>query len=341
MRLILIGFGVVGGGLAQILRDKAAELDAKYDFRPTIIGVATGSKGCLYREAGLDIDALLAAAACGSFAAYPDLPGLTRDIDARGMIEMGAANALVEASPTNLETAQPALEYCHLALDRGAHVALANKGPAALDYAGLHAKAREKGLSLRCEATVMAGTPVMALAAEGLAGCGIRSARGILNGTTNYILTQMESGMAYADALQQAQELGYAETDPSGDVDGWDAAGKVLILANALFGAALTMDDLDVSGISAITGGDIEAARAAGERYKLIAEATATGGSVMAKRIPLGDPLSSVGGATNAVTLETDLMGDVTLIGAGAGKLETGAALLADLLAIQRADRAT
>ena len=337
MRLILIGFGVVGSGLAQILRDKAPQLDADYGFRPLVIGVVTGSRGSLYRDAGLELNALLEAGAGGDFTSYPDSPGLLRDISAREMIQVGKANVLVEASPTNLETGQPALEYCHLALENGAHVVLANKGPVALDYAGLQAKARKSGLMLRCEATVMAGTPVMALATEGLAGCEIRSARGILNGTTNYILTQMEDGMAYADALRQAQELGFAETDPSGDVDGWDAAGKVLILANALFGSHLKMDDLDVSGISGVTVDDINEAGSAGERYKLIATATPNGGSVKAKRIPLSDPLASVGGATNAITLETDLMGAVTLIGAGAGKLETGAALLADLLSIHRA----
>ncbi len=337
MKLLLIGFGAVGQGFAEILRDKAAQLQDKQEFTATIIGLTTASKGTLYRPAGLDIPGLLAAAARGSFDSYPEQTGLRRGLTAEEMIAAGEADALVEASPTDLQTAQPALSTCHRALDAGLHLALANKGPVALDYAKLRAKARQKGRQLRYEATVMAGTPTMRLAEEALAGCAIRSARGILNGTSNYILTQMETSMSYADALAQAQALGYAETDPAGDVEGWDAAGKVLILANALFGSRLKMADLDVSGITGISASDIAAAKADGERYKLIASATPAGGAVQATRLPLSDPLASVGGSTNAITLETDLMGDVTLIGAGAGKRETGFAILADLLAIHQA----
>jgi homoserine dehydrogenase len=171
---------------------------------------------------------------------------------------------------------------------------------------------------------------------ELLAGCSIQEARGIFNGTTNYILTQMESGLSYDAALQQAQELGYAETDPTADVEGYDAAAKVLILLTALFGKRAALADLSVTGITGITRNDIENAAQAGERYKLIASATPEGGKVEPQRLPLTDPLAQVGGATNAITFRTDLMGDVTLIGAGAGKLETGYALLADLLAIHR-----
>ena len=341
MKLILNGFGVVGQGFAEILRDKSADLQRKHDFTAEIIGVTTASKGALYHAEGLDLSALFAAAADGGFASYPDQSGLRRGLTVDEMIAAGGSDALVEVSPTNLETAQPALGICHRALDAGLHLVLANKGPAALDYANLKAKARDRKLQMRYEATVMAGSPTMRLAEEALAGCEIRSARGILNGTTNYILTQMESGMSYAKALALAQELGYAETDPTADVEGWDAAGKVLILAKALFGAQLGMTDLDVSGITAIGESDIAEAKAAGERYKLIARAAPDGGSVRATRLPLDDPLASVGGATNAITLETDLMGDITLIGAGAGKLETGFAILSDLMAIQRAASAS
>ena len=336
MRLILIGFGGVGQSLAQILRDKAVWLRDARGFEPTIVGVVTGSRGTLFRPSGLDIDELLAAAATGSLDAYAEEPGLRRDMSAGDMIQPGAADALVEVSPTNLDTAEPALSTCKQALAAGMHVVLANKGPVALDLANLQQLADANSVQVRYEASVMAGTPVMQMASEALAGCTIRRARGILNGTTNYMLTQMERGLAYADALAQAQELGYAETDPSGDVDGWDAAGKVLILAGALFGTELKMSDLSVSGISGISSEDIDKAKAAGQRYKLIAEAGPGGGSVKAMRLPLSDPLASVGGATNAITLETDLMGEVTLIGAGAGGRETGSAILSDLLAIQR-----
>ena len=341
MKLLLIGFGAVGQGFAEILRDKTSALAQEQAFSAEIVGVVTGSKGTLFRSQGLDISALLEAARRGSFAAYPHERGLQRDLTAADMIAVRAADVLVEMSPTNLDTAQPALGFCHLALDAGLHLVLANKGPVALDYANLAAKATAHGLQMRCEATVMAGTPTMSLAQDALAGCKIHSARGILNGTSNFILTQMEDGMSYSEALAQAQALGYAEADPAGDVEGWDAAGKVLILANALFGGRLQMSDLDVSGITGISAADVEAARAAGERYKLIAQATPEAGQVRAQRLPLSDPLASVGGSTNAVTLETDLLGAVTLIGAGAGGRETGSAILTDLLAIRRAIRAS
>ncbi len=336
MKLIQIGFGVVGRGFAEILLEKGDDLGARHDFSAEIVGVATASKGNLYHPDGLDIAHLLRAAETGSFADYPESEPLRRDWDANDMILRGSADVLLEASPTNLQTAQPALATCHLALDQGLHIVLANKGPVALDYGRLRGKADAKGLHLRYEATVMAGTPTMQLAEEALAGCAIRSARGILNGTSNYILTQMESGMTYAEALAQAQALGYAETDPTADVEGWDAAGKVLILAKALFGSSLTLHDLDVCGITGISAEDIDQARQSSRRYKLIAEATPVGGSVSPQLLPLSDPLASVGGSTNAITLDTDLLGEITLIGAGAGKLETGYALLADLMAIQR-----
>ena len=239
MKLLLIGFGVVGQGLAEILQSKAAQLEREQGFAATIVGVVTASKGSLFHADELGIAELLAAAKSGSFDEYPEAAGLRRGLSAREMIAVGEAEVLVEMSPTDLDTAQPALAICQQALEAGLHLVLANKGPVALDYANLRANARDKGLQMRYEATVMAGTPTLQLAQEALAGCQIRSARGILNGTTNYMLTQMEGGMSYAEALDQAQALGYAETDPSGDVEGWDAAGKVLILANALFGTSL------------------------------------------------------------------------------------------------------
>ncbi len=339
MRLILIGFGAVGQGFAEILRDKADELRAQQAFEASIVGVITATRGSLYCAEGLHLPALLAAAETGSFANYPEAANLQRDLPVADMVAPGAADALLELSPTNLETAQPALATCYRALEAGMHLVLANKGPVALHYADLRARAHACGAQLRCEATVMAGTPTMQLAQEALAGCQIMSARGILNGTTNYILTQMEGGESYQAALEKAQALGYAETDPSGDVDGWDAAGKLLILVNALFGSQLTLGDLQVSGISSLRGRDIQLAREQNHRYKLIAQATAAGGSVQALRLPMTDPLANVAGTTNAITLETDLLGAITLIGAGAGRRETGAALLADLLAIQRCQR--
>ncbi len=336
MKIALIGFGVVGQGLAEILRDKSAELEADYGFRGEIVAVATASRGTLYHPDGLDINDLLTAVGRGHLDYYPDVADLTRGWDIDTIALNSNADVLVECSATNLQTGQPALATCLTAIENGKHIVLANKGPVAVAYAELKEAARRSDVRLLFEGTVMAGTPALRLAMGALAGCEIREARGILNGTTNYILTQMESGMSYADALAEAQRLGYAESDPTADVDGWDAAGKVIILAAALFDRKLTLNDIDVTGISAITLADVQAAAAVGERWKLIARVTPAGGSVRPVRVPLGDPLAAVSGATNAITYATDLLGDVTLVGAGAGRKQTGFALLSDLLDIAR-----
>jgi homoserine dehydrogenase len=332
MKIALIGFGVVGQGLLEILRDKGADLKAQNGFEAQVVAVATRSKGTLYNPAGLDIHSLLAAA--DNFSQYPDAAGLERGEDILSLIKNCNADVLVECSNTNLQTGQPALDYCYAAFDSGKHVVLANKGPVAVAYSKLVERAAQAGKQLRFEATVMAGTPSIRLAMQALAGCKISEARGILNGTTNYILTQMEGGMSYAEALAQAQQLGYAEADPAGDVEGWDAAGKVIILARALFNSTITLADMDVKGITGITSDDVRQAADAGEKWKLVARVTADGGSVQPMRVKLSNPLAAVSGATNAITYSTDLLGDITLVGAGAGRLQTGFGILSDLLDI-------
>ncbi len=175
---------------------------------------------------------------------------------------------------------------------------------------------------------------------ELLKGAGIRRIQGIINGTTNYILTQMQDGQPYAEALAEAQAKGYAEADPTGDVEGYDAAGKLVILANVLMGAPISLGDVERQGITGLTKADICEAEEGGDVWKLIADLATKPGGVQARvrpqRLPRAHPLASVRGATNAITFTTDLLGDVTLIGPGAGRLETGYAIVCDLLAIDR-----
>lgn len=334
MRILLIGFGTVGQGLTEILVEKAAMLEQRYNFHPKIVGVATRSAGLLTNPAGLSLTDLLGAAQAGGLQHYEQTAEtITGDVTA--WIESVDADVLVEVTPSNLGTAEPALDYCRAALQSGKHVVLANKGPVALAYAELQNLAEANQRQMRLEATVMAGTPAIRTGVESLAGCTITQVRGILNGTTNYMLGKMAQGVPYAEVLSEAQALGYAETDPTADVGGWDAAGKVLILQGALFGQQSKMGDLSVDGITEITPDMIEAATQANECYKLIATATPDGGSVQPMRLPMTDPLAAVEGTNNAITYTTDLLGDVTVIGRGAGKNETGAALLADLLALR------
>jgi homoserine dehydrogenase len=339
MRIALLGFGAVGRGLTEILRDKSAWLRQRYGFEASIVGVATRTRGSLFHPDGLSPDDALAAYQAGSLDHYPDQPGLVRGLDALALSAQDAVEVIVEATPTNFQTGLPAADHCLTALRAGKHVVLANKGPIALHYAAITQAARAAGRLVRFEATVMAGTPSVRLAQQALAGCHIAEARGILNGTTNYMLTHMEQGQSYDDALAQAQALGYAEADPTADVDGWDAAAKAVIVSAALFGTPLGMEQINVTGIRHLTLRDIEEARAVQERWRLIAHITPTGGTVAPMRLPISRPLAHVQGATNAITYTTDELGDVTLIGAGAGQRVTGFGVLSDLLEIDRVAR--
>jgi homoserine dehydrogenase len=187
----------------------------------------------------------------------------------------------------------------------------------------------------------MSGTPVFSLVESGLAGNEIREVKGILNGTTNFILSKMEQdNMDYRGALELAQKLGYAEADPTADVEGHDAVAKIVILSNVLLGGNIAPDDVRRQGITGLTREQILAARDQGFRYKLIAQAKKSAGGVEAavspQKLPLSDPLTGVMGAQNALTFDLDLMGKVTIQGAGAGKVETGYSILSDILAIHR-----
>jgi homoserine dehydrogenase len=302
------------------------------------VAVSDMIKGSVYEPAGLNPADLLSAIQTagkltGVTAAYHDWGPLQ-------VISDSNADVIVEVSYTDLTTGEPAFSYIKTALERGKHAVTTNKGPIALHYPELAALARAAGAEIGVEGTVMSGTPTLRLGQESLIGAGIYRIQGILNGTTNYILTQMEAGASYAAALAEAQAHGYAEADPSGDVEGYDAAGKVVILANLLLEAGLAMPDVARQGITHLTPADISAAQAAGERWKLISRVEKLDGRVQASvgpmRLPLAHPLASVGGVTNAITYSTALLGDVTVIGPGAGRLQTGYALLSDLLAIHR-----
>lgn len=339
-KLALIGFGAVGQGLAQILLDKQAALARQPGFKAKIVAICTRSKGSLYHPEGLDLAQLLQAAKSGSLAHYPDTPGLERGWDNLKTIRESNADTIVEISYTNLTTGQPAIDHCRAAFESGKNVVTANKGPVALAYRELLALAAAKGVRFGIEGTVMSGTPSLRLPEVSLAGNEISEVRGIFNGTTNYILTKMEEGLSYAAALQQAQELGYAEADPTADVEGHDAAGKVAILATVVMQSPLSKAEVSCRGISQLTSADIEQAKAEGKRWKLIGRIKKEGGGVVAsvqpEAIPLTDPLAGVMGATNAITYVCDLLGPVTLIGAGAGRVQTGFALLIDLINIER-----
>lgn len=332
VRLAIIGFGNVGQGLTQILNERAGAYAEKFGLRFIIVAVNDLVRGCAYHPEGLDGSALLQAKD------FSNLPGGKDGWDALSTITRSNADVVVELSFTNLQTGQPAISHVRAAFESGKHLVTSNKGPVALQYAELKALADSHNVQFGVEGTVMSGTPSLHLGMELLAGAGITRVQGILNGTTNYILTQMENGASYAEALADAQARGYAEADPTGDVEGFDAAGKVAILSALLMDAPIKMEQVDRTGISGINSQMVAEAKAANQRWKLIGtlEKHESGitASVKPLRLPLEHPLASVNGATNAITYTTDLLGEVTLIGPGAGRLATGYAIISDLLGI-------
>ncbi|HLE60390.1 MAG TPA: homoserine dehydrogenase [Thermoanaerobaculaceae bacterium] len=338
MRLVFVGFGTVGQGLAELLLAKRDELKKRYGLDWIVTGIADTLKGNAYDAKGIDLAKALALAAKGESLAALDRGG--KGWDALAMAKQAEADVLLEATYTDIKTGEPATSHIRAALERGVHVVTTNKGPLALHYRELAELAAKHKVEFLFEGTVMSGTPVLNLLRETLAGAEIVEMQGILNGTTNYILTRMEEGLSYEDALAKAQELGYAEAVPDADVLGWDALAKVTILANVVFGASLKPTDSPCEGITKITAADIANAKKEGKRYKLIGRVWREGGAVKAAVAPrlvdLSQPLAGVMGATNAVAIKTDALGEVTIVGPGAGKVQTGFSMLTDLLHIVR-----
>lgn len=337
MRLVLVGFGTVGQGLGELLLEKRDELRDDYGLDWRVTGIVDTLKGSAYSPAGIDLEKIMADVAAGR--SISDHLDGGCNWEAFEMIERAEADVMVEVTYTDITTAQPATDHIRAALGRGLHVTTTNKGPLALNAFELTRLAAENRVHLLYEGTVMAGTPLLNLVRETLAGAAISEMRGILNGTTNFILTRMETGMDYAAALEQAQQLGYAEAVPDADVLGHDALAKVTILANVVFGAALSPGDSPCTGITGITPGEISAAAANRKRYKLIGrvwrDSNGVHASVEPQLVELSHPLAGVGGAANAVTISTDTLGEITIVGPGAGRRETGFALLNDLITIQ------
>jgi len=338
MRLILVGFGTVGRGTAECLL-AAAQSFSEQGEPARVVAVIDPIVGSVFRADGLDVAELLRLADAGiDLSQHPDAEPVS-GLD--GALERSAADVLVELTPTNLEHGEPGLGHVRTALAAGLHVVTTNKGPIALAYRELDAAARAAGVQLRYEGTVMSGTPVLNLCETGLAGAGIRGIRGVLNGTCNFMLSQMEEGVAYDDALADAQARGYAEADPSGDVDGWDAAAKALILANCVLGAELEIEEVGRRGIAGLSAADLATALADGKTWRLVARVENSDAGwragVEPELVDRADPLGSLTGPGNLLVFETEALGDVVITGPGAGRRATGHAVVADLIALQRA----
>jgi len=339
----LIGCGTVGQGFLEIIENKHEYLRDQFDFEPRVVAICDKLKGTILIPEGINIKKLL------------ELLNQGKKIDeylegeanqAEGMetleiIEGCEVDIFAELTYTDIKTAEPATSYIKKALRTGKHVVTSNKGPAALYHRELSKLAKENNLFFKIEGTVMSGTPVFNLFEQGLAGNTIEEIKGILNGTTNFILSKMEEeNMDYKVALKLAQELGYAEADPTADVEGYDALAKITILSNVFLEGNIKPADVKREGITSISKEDVLAAKEENYRYKLIAstkkEADLIVASVSPQKLPISDPLAGVMGANNALTFELDLLGKITIQGPGAGKIETGYSILTDMLAIHR-----
>jgi homoserine dehydrogenase len=333
----LIGFGNVGRALARLIEAKSLALRTRYALNVSIVGIATAHHGYAIDEHGLDVPRTLEAVESGSIShmhAGPPVP------DTLTFIRKTPADLLVEMSPLNPQTGQPATEHVRLALRLNRHVVSANKGPVAFAYHELRDLAERNGCAFLFESTVMDGVPLLGLVRETLPAIEVNRIRGVLNSTTNNILTRMEAGVGLQDALRKTQEIGIVETNPAYDVDGWDAAVKIAILANVLMNADLRPTDVDRTGIGELNVGDVQAAARNGQAIRLVCEAFREGEAVQARvrpvALPLDDPLARVRGTANIVSLETDMINRLSISEDEATPMTTAYGILADIVNIAR-----
>ena len=332
MRIILIGYGVVGQSLTCILLRRRLETVKDYGFNPKVVAIVDRG-GAAINQKGLNLEKMLALKKHkGTLAADPEF-GHPK-MSPLEVIESVEAEVMVEATPTNVKNGEPGLSHIKTAFKTGKHVVTTNKGPLALALPALTELADYNKVYLRFSGTVGGGTPVLELAKKCLLGDKIVAIRGILNGTTNYILSEMEEKrITFQQALASAQKLGYAETDPSMDIDGIDSACKVVIMANWIMNKKYTLKDVNVQGIRGVTLEALAKAAKRGNTIKLIGSIDDSP-KVAPTEISKRDPLC-VSGVLNAVTFVSEFAGEETIIGRGAGGMETASAVLRDLLDIK------
>jgi homoserine dehydrogenase len=330
MRIILCGFGVVGQSFAKLLESRSEDLYARYGLKPRIVGVFDRS-GSAIDPSGLDASRLIdVKKKYGSVNRYTDTENNTSGTEIVNNLE---AEVLIETTESNYKDAEPGMTHIIDAMKRGMHIISVNKGPLALAFPSLMEIAEYNHVLFRFSGTVGGGTPILDFAKNSLRGERIVSFDGILNGTTNYILTNMANGMSFNDALDDAKQRGYVEADESLDLDGLDAAAKLVILANWIMGMKVTMPDIKITGIRKIDNSDIKHAAEKNCAIKLIASCNKEL-TVAPKEIATVDPLC-VSGTLNAISFTSEHSGTQTIIGRGAGGIETASSILRDLIDIR------
>jgi homoserine dehydrogenase len=330
MRVQLIGFGNIGQGLARVLLKKRKALKKKHGLDIKVVSISDIT-GTIANDEGVDLKrALDVMSRTGELKKFPGAKKMS-GLEAIDKID---ADVVIEATISNVKTGEPGLSHMLAAMKQKKHVVTSNKGPLALKFKKLQNTAEKNGVKFRFEASVGGAMPILNLARNCLSGDEILAIRGILNGTTNYILTRMlKEESSFDMVLKEAQELGIAEADPSYDIDGVDTASKLVIMANAIMGTDAAYKDVRVQGIRNITPEAVKLAKEGGYAIKLIGEVSNSHLEVSPRLVPLNHPLN-VEGALNVATFETDVAGEVTIVGKGAGSIETNSAILSDLIDI-------
>lgn len=332
--LALIGFGNVGRALVRLLGQKEAELSESYQISFDITGIATSRHGTVIDPNGINPQRALRLVETGH--SLTELSAQPAPQDMLDFIRACPADVLFENTPVNYVDGQPAIEHLRTALECGMHAITANKGPVVHAYRELTALAQSQGRRFFHESAVMDGAPIFSLFRGALPAARLNALRGVLNSTTNLILTRMEKGESFDDAVHYAQSIGIAETDPSGDIDGWDAAVKVAALVTVLMDIPLKPQHVERTGIRGITPTDVARARQAGQRWKLVCTARRKPDGVEARVAPeLVDSSSaiySVENTTSIIEFETDILGLLSVVEANPGPHTTAYGLLADFL---------
>ena len=332
--LAMLGFGNVGQALARLLLDKENDIKNQYGITFAVTGIVTGRHGGALAPEGIDLEEAIRLAEAGEM--LSTLSTTPAPTDTFEFIRQVQADVLFENSPVNYATGQPAVDHVRAALEAGMHAITANKGTVVHAYRELTALALSKGKKFYFEATVMDGAPIFSLYRETLPAARIRRFRGVLNSTTNMILTRMEAGEGFDQAVAYCQKIGIAETDPSGDIDGWDAAVKVAALATVLMDSPLKPDQVEREGIRQITEEAVAKAKGEKKRWKLVcsAERTEEGvhGTVKPELVGIDSPMYGVEGTTSIVQIESDVLGLLSVIEANPGPDTTAYGLLADFL---------
>lgn len=342
--LALVGFGNVGRRFATLLSEQRRRLLADHDLEPHIVGIATKRHGAIFDESGIDVPSALEDSAAGRklSARAPAQEVTLAELIARLAARPSPLRVVVETTTLSIEgRGQPAISHVEAAIDAGCDVVTANKGPVAFAYARLRDRAKQAGVSFLFEGAAMDGVPIFNLVREALPALAILGFRGIVNSTTNHILTALEDGEEFAPALARMQAEGIAEADASLDVEGWDAAAKVAALANVLMDAGITPHDVDRTGIGPASAAAAREAKEQGRALRLVASAErdSTGAVRSAVRpvvLPAGDLLGQLRGTANALVLRTDLLGEIAIHQLGGDLTMTAYALLSDLVTLSR-----